>query len=82
VFPQGEVNFVSPDTHKYNYTGVHWKASFKKPYTLCVSGTHHWHGVFRTLENVLSRVLVTNNADSGLYVLVYLLLIHSTSNYT
>jgi hypothetical protein len=33
-------------------------------------------------ENILSRVLVTNNAGSGLDERVYLLLIHTTSNYT
>jgi hypothetical protein len=34
------------------------------------------------LLNILSLVLVTNNARSGLDERVYLLLIHSTSNYT
>jgi hypothetical protein len=33
-------------------------------------------------NKVLSRVLVTNNAGSGLDERVYLLLIHTASNYT
>jgi hypothetical protein len=32
-------------------------------------------------KNVLSRVLVTNNAGSGLDERDYLLLIHTTNNY-
>jgi hypothetical protein len=34
------------------------------------------------LNNILSRVLVTNNVGSGLDERVYLLLIHTSSNYT
>jgi hypothetical protein len=37
-------------------------------------------GIF--VKIILSRVLVTNNAGSGLDERVYLLLIHTTSNYT
>jgi hypothetical protein len=28
-FPQGEVKFVTPDSHKHNYTGVYCTASLK-----------------------------------------------------
>jgi hypothetical protein len=31
-------------------------------------------------ENILSRVIVTNNADSGVDERVYLLLVHTTSS--
>jgi hypothetical protein len=34
------------------------------------------------LQYILSRALVTNNAGSGLDERVYLLLIHTISNYT
>jgi hypothetical protein len=39
---------------------------------------------FQMVENVLvfARVLVTNNSSSGMDERVYLLLIHTTSNYT
>jgi hypothetical protein len=38
--------------------------------------------LYWTYIYILSRVLVTNNAGSGLDEWAYLLLIHTTSNYT